>query len=168
MSPLSIVHFCNSLARGGAEEHILILLRGLDRSRFRLSFGHAQRYSARGAVLIGDAAHPMSPAGGQGANAAIADALTLASIVDGAMSTGAIGGHDLLEYERRRRPANMRSLTFSRRAARIVGWSRWVPGSGALAVALLRLIGSRDGLKRQLLHQAATAFLERPDDLAPF
>jgi glycosyltransferase involved in cell wall biosynthesis len=33
---LSVLHFSNSLARGGAEEHLLILLRGLDRSRFRL------------------------------------------------------------------------------------------------------------------------------------
>jgi glycosyltransferase involved in cell wall biosynthesis len=33
--PLSVVYFSNSLARGGAEEHILTLVRGLDRSRFR-------------------------------------------------------------------------------------------------------------------------------------
>lgn len=36
--PLSVVHFCNTPARGGAEEHILTLLRGLDRNRFRLHF----------------------------------------------------------------------------------------------------------------------------------
>lgn len=33
--PLSVVYFSNSLVRGGAEEHILTLLRGLDRDRFR-------------------------------------------------------------------------------------------------------------------------------------
>ena len=33
--PLSVLYFSNSLVRGGAEEHILTLLRGLDRSRFR-------------------------------------------------------------------------------------------------------------------------------------
>lgn len=32
---LSILYFSNSLVRGGAEEHILTLLRGLDRTRFR-------------------------------------------------------------------------------------------------------------------------------------
>ena len=34
--PVSVLHFTNSLARGGAEEHILTLLRGLDRKFFRL------------------------------------------------------------------------------------------------------------------------------------
>lgn len=33
---ISVLHFSNSLARGGAEEHILTLLRGLDRKLFRL------------------------------------------------------------------------------------------------------------------------------------
>jgi glycosyltransferase involved in cell wall biosynthesis len=33
--PLSVLHFSNSLVRGGAEEHMLTLLRGLDRGRFR-------------------------------------------------------------------------------------------------------------------------------------
>lgn len=33
--PLSVLYFSNSLVRGGAEEHILTLLRGLDRTRFR-------------------------------------------------------------------------------------------------------------------------------------
>jgi L-malate glycosyltransferase len=34
--PISLLHFSNVLVRGGAEEHILILLRGLDRRYFRL------------------------------------------------------------------------------------------------------------------------------------
>ncbi len=34
--PISVLHFSNSLVRGGAEEHILTLLRGLDRKSFRL------------------------------------------------------------------------------------------------------------------------------------
>lgn len=33
--PLSVLYFSNSLVRGGAEEHILTLLCGLDRSRFQ-------------------------------------------------------------------------------------------------------------------------------------
>jgi len=35
MRPLTVAHFDNAEVRGGAEEHILTLLRGLDRSRFR-------------------------------------------------------------------------------------------------------------------------------------
>ncbi len=33
---ISVLHFTNTLARGGAEEHILTLLRGLDRGQFRI------------------------------------------------------------------------------------------------------------------------------------
>jgi glycosyltransferase involved in cell wall biosynthesis len=32
---ISVLHFSNTLVRGGAEQHMLTLLRGLDRSRFR-------------------------------------------------------------------------------------------------------------------------------------
>src|SRR5204862_4569039 len=35
MRPLNVAYFDNAEARGGAEEHILTLLRGLDRHRFR-------------------------------------------------------------------------------------------------------------------------------------
>ena len=35
MRPLNVAYFDNAEARGGAEEHILTLLRGLDRTRFR-------------------------------------------------------------------------------------------------------------------------------------
>ena len=39
--------------------------------------GHAKQYVDHGAALIGDAAHPVTPVGGQGANMAIADAVAL-------------------------------------------------------------------------------------------
>jgi len=35
--PVPVLHFSNSLTRGGAEEHILTLMRGLDRALFRLT-----------------------------------------------------------------------------------------------------------------------------------
>ena len=35
--PLRVLYFSNSLARGGAEEHLLLLVQGLDRSRFTVS-----------------------------------------------------------------------------------------------------------------------------------
>ncbi len=34
---ISVLHFTNSMVRGGAEEHMLALLRGMDRSLFRLA-----------------------------------------------------------------------------------------------------------------------------------
>lgn len=36
LEPLRVLEFINTSVRGGAEEHLLLLLRGLDRSRFRL------------------------------------------------------------------------------------------------------------------------------------
>lgn len=36
-TPISVLHFTNATARAGAEEHILTLLRGLDRQQFRLN-----------------------------------------------------------------------------------------------------------------------------------
>src|SRR5215475_13809999 len=36
MRPLNLLYFTNVLARGGAEEHVLTLVRGLDRDQFRL------------------------------------------------------------------------------------------------------------------------------------
>lgn len=91
-----------------------------DMVRVNRPWGHASRYGADGVVLMGDAAHPVSPAGGQGANMSIADAVVLAELVMG-------GATNLLaEYERRRRAANAASI----RPTRIADWvwsaPRWL------------------------------------------
>jgi glycosyltransferase involved in cell wall biosynthesis len=44
---LSVLHFSNETVRGGIEEHILGLLRGLDRERFRLHLACPPELSAR-------------------------------------------------------------------------------------------------------------------------
>src|SRR5207248_1362065 len=46
--------------------------------RARRPVGHAERYVVDRGAILGDAAHPVTPAGGQGANMAIADAVALA------------------------------------------------------------------------------------------
>src|SRR5688572_410503 len=51
-----------------------------DFAYIRRPWGHAPRYGTDGAVLMGDAAHPVSPAGGQGANMSVADARVLAEL----------------------------------------------------------------------------------------
>ena len=48
--------------------------------RIRRPWGHAPRYGGEGAILMGDAAHPVSPAGGQGANMSVANATVLAEL----------------------------------------------------------------------------------------
>src|SRR5262249_23327212 len=49
--------------------------------RVRRPWGHARRYGAPGALIMGDAAHPVSPVGGQGANMSIADGRVLAELI---------------------------------------------------------------------------------------
>lgn len=79
--------------------------------QFRPQFGHASSYGMPGAVLMGDAAHPVTPAGGQGANMAIADAVALAQCVQESPA-------DLVKtYESHRRKANEASVSISRTAA---------------------------------------------------
>ncbi len=120
--------------------------------RVRRAWGHAPRYGGEGALLLGDAAHPVSPAGGQGANMSVADACALAEI--------ALSNHPnpLAEYERRRRPANRRSLLFTRVAARVFGLPDW-------CLRLLPLgpreVMGRPWIARRFVQTAATAFQER-------
>jgi 2-polyprenyl-6-methoxyphenol hydroxylase-like FAD-dependent oxidoreductase len=96
-----------------------------DLARIRRPWGHAGRYSHPGVVLMGDAAHPVSPVGGQGTNMAVADAAVFAELA-------LAGVPDLAaEYERQRMPANTRSLRFTRHAARLLGLPGFLlPGFG--------------------------------------
>lgn len=118
--------------------------------RIRRPFGHAARYVAGDAAILGDAAHPMSPAGGQGANAAIWDALALAE---------AVTAGRLEDYERRRRPANERSLSFTRFAAKMFRRVTWIPGLTLLAPWWLARVARRAGLGPRILKSFSSAFV---------
>jgi 2-polyprenyl-6-methoxyphenol hydroxylase-like FAD-dependent oxidoreductase len=69
-------------------------------SRFRLHHRVADRYRSGPVVLAGDAAHVHSPAGGQGMNAGILDAIRLATALDEALA-GDPGALDAYGAERR-------------------------------------------------------------------
>jgi 2-polyprenyl-6-methoxyphenol hydroxylase-like FAD-dependent oxidoreductase len=124
--------------------------------RIRRLWGHAPHYGAAGAILLGDAAHPVSPVGAQGANMSVADACTLAELI--------LHNHpNLLEqYERRRRAANERSMRFTRAAAVVLGLPEWMfrffPTPVFLSLA--RWMGRHPLLLRRALQSAATAFQE--------
>jgi 2-polyprenyl-6-methoxyphenol hydroxylase-like FAD-dependent oxidoreductase len=116
----------------------------------RRPWGHAKRYGAPGALILGDAAHPVSPAGGQGANMSIADAKALAEAFLREPTD------PLPEYESRRRPANARSLNFTRLAAlgmRVPSLVRNLAYPRAL-----RWFGRRPHRFARLLRTASTAF----------
>jgi len=55
-----------------------------------------------GLLLIGDAAHVMSPAGGNGINYAIHDAVTAANLLSGPLKAGNVSVADLARVQRRR------------------------------------------------------------------
>ncbi|HEV7767253.1 MAG TPA: NAD(P)/FAD-dependent oxidoreductase [Thermoanaerobaculia bacterium] len=114
-------------------------------------FGHAPAYVANGAALIGDAVHPMTPAGGQGANASIWDALALANVADEALRANDVSRERLLAYERLRRPINEQSVAISRLARHAFRFA-------FLGPIALRAVETLGWPKRMVLRRFASQF----------
>ncbi len=120
-------------------------------------FGHAASYVADGVALIGDAVHQMTPAGGQGANASIWDALALADVADAALTDDDVSKARLSAYERLRRPINDQSISISRQARRVFRVGRHLPLATLLPLAA-RTINSLSWPKQLILRRFSTAF----------
>jgi 2-polyprenyl-6-methoxyphenol hydroxylase-like FAD-dependent oxidoreductase len=86
-------------------------------SRFRIHHRVADAYRRGPMFLVGDAAHVHSPAGGQGMNTGIQDAVdlgtTLRDVIAGAADSALDG------YEQRRRPVAQRVVAQTDRATRV-------------------------------------------------
>jgi 2-polyprenyl-6-methoxyphenol hydroxylase-like FAD-dependent oxidoreductase len=122
-------------------------------TRNRLAWARTPRFGTAGALLMGDAAHPVTPAGGQGANLSVADAVAIAEIAQN--NPAGL----LADYERRRRPAALRSLSISREAARVFSLPRIVLHLGIAALPWIsHLPGLGPGLFGRFLRTAAGAF----------
>jgi 2-polyprenyl-6-methoxyphenol hydroxylase-like FAD-dependent oxidoreductase len=87
-------------------------------SRFRVHHRVANRYRAGRILLAGDAAHVHSPAGGQGMNIGIQDAVVLGHAL-AAVLAGRAAESQLDEYERTRRPVAERVVTLTDRMTRV-------------------------------------------------
>jgi 2-octaprenyl-3-methyl-6-methoxy-1,4-benzoquinol hydroxylase len=129
-----------------------------DLKRVARPFGHAASYVADGAALMGDAVHPMTPAGGQGANASIWDAFALADVADAALRAEDVSRERLLAYERVRRPINEQSVAISRLARRAFRIGRFLPLSLVIPLAM-RTINTLGWPKRRVLRTFSSTFV---------
>jgi len=115
-------------------------------SRFRVHHRIVDRYRAGRILLAGDAAHVHSPAGGQGMNTGIQDAVALGraltAVVRGAKETR------LDEYDRVRRPVAQRVVAFTDRMTRMA--TLRTPRARAMRNILVGLIGRIPAFRRFL------------------
>lgn len=112
----------------------------------------ATRLAARRAVLVGEAAHALSPVGAQGLNTSLRDVAELARLVRAARERGedpAAAG-TLLAYERARLPDIRARFLVTEGLAAAVASDLW-PVRLARSTGL-RLIGALPALKRRVMH----------------
>ena len=121
-------------------------------SRFRVHHRLADRYRAGRILLAGDAAHVHSPAGGQGMNTGIQDAVALGhalvASLDGRGDDGALD-----EYERTRRPIARRVVAFTDRMTRVA--TLRTRRGRSVRNALIRLIGGIPPVRKWLATEFA-------------
>jgi 2-polyprenyl-6-methoxyphenol hydroxylase-like FAD-dependent oxidoreductase len=126
-------------------------------SRFRVHHRIASRYRNAGLFIIGDATHVHSPAGGQGMNTGLVDAVVLGRLLAGVINGDRIEA-DLERYEQLRRPAALEVLDMAHRLTSIAvmrGPVRRLLRNGALRlldrlpVARRRLTLALSGLSRR-------------------
>jgi 2-polyprenyl-6-methoxyphenol hydroxylase-like FAD-dependent oxidoreductase len=118
-------------------------------SRFRIHEQVADQYRAGRVLLAGDAAHTHSPAGGQGMNLGLRDAVTLGDALSVALREGRDDKLD--EYAAGSRAEAMHVVALARRLTRLATAPRAVRPLRNVALRLLALVPAfRRGLAEQL------------------
>jgi 2-polyprenyl-6-methoxyphenol hydroxylase-like FAD-dependent oxidoreductase len=113
-------------------------------SRFRVQHRIADVYRAGRVLLAGDAAHVHSPAGGQGMNAGILDAMSLAD----ALATALAGDARALDtYGAQRRPVAQQIVALADRLTRMATVR---PGLRSLRNLFLSTVARLPAVRRQL------------------
>ncbi|NJC70303.1 FAD-dependent oxidoreductase [Planosporangium thailandense] len=79
-----------------------------------------RRWYAPGVLLIGDAAHAMSPVGGVGINLAVQDAVAAARLLTGRLLDGGLDERDLARVQARRAFPTIATQALQRAVARLV------------------------------------------------
>ncbi|MEU4407798.1 FAD-dependent oxidoreductase [Streptosporangium sp. NPDC023963] len=113
-------------------------------SRFRIHHRVARTFRAGRVLLAGDAAHVHSPAGGQGMNIGIQDAVVLAE----ALTIALKGGEEALDrYTAARRPIALQVVAFAGRLSGLANMNRRLR---PLRNLILRLLALSPAFRRQL------------------
>jgi len=134
-------------ATGAARIHEIIWS-----SRFRVHHRLADCYRAGRILLAGDAAHVHSPAGGQGMNTGIQDAVALGHALAAVLS-GRADERALDQYERLRRPVAARVVAFTDRMTRMATLRN--SRSRALRNAAIKVISRIPAVRRWLTTELA-------------
>jgi 2-polyprenyl-6-methoxyphenol hydroxylase-like FAD-dependent oxidoreductase len=121
-------------------------------SRFRVHHRVVDRYRAGRILLAGDAAHVHSPAGGQGMNTGIQDAVALGHVLAEVLG-GRADESRLDQYERTRRPVAQRVVAFTDRVTRMA--TLRTPRARAVRNAVIRMIGQIPAARRWLTTELA-------------
>lgn len=115
-------------------------------SRFRIHHRVADRYRNGRVLLAGDAAHVHSPAGGQGMNTGIQDAITLGQVLAKVLS-GQEPESWLDTYEQRRRPVGQHVVALTDRMTRVATlqnrWARLIRNTMVLLVGRIPAVQRR-------------------------
>jgi 2-polyprenyl-6-methoxyphenol hydroxylase-like FAD-dependent oxidoreductase len=127
-------------------------------SRFRVHHRLANAYRNRRLVLVGDAAHVHSPAGGQGMNTGILDGLRLADHLARALRTGSDAALD--DYERERRPVAHEVIGLASRLTRLATAPRL---ARPLRNLMLGTLGRIPAFRRRLAWRLS-GLVNRPRD----
>ncbi len=114
---------------------------------YRLHRGHAARYVAHGAALIGDAIHVTNPTAGQGMTMAIEDAEALARHLMPALRGSVDIDVALAAYQNERWPRNAAQIRWSHWLSRL--YAARGPAMDALRTAVFRLADSAPGRRLQ-------------------
>ena len=121
-------------------------------SRFRVHHGVAARYRDGRVFLVGDAAHVHSPAGGQGMNTGIQDAIALGNRLAAVISGRQPETH-LDSYETERRPVAEKVVAMTDQMTRMGTLTS--PAGRAVRNFGLRTIGHLPALKRMVATRLA-------------